>query len=90
MRERGPLEYDKFALNIFQIVNMANHHLDVMKSGFKITEEDTVLTQLNNLYQDFLVIYNYVIDISTKLYLDEPFDTSVLGDAILGIMTLGK
>ena len=58
MRERGPLEYDKFVLNTFQYINMINYYIKEMNS-----------TNFNNVVNDFNKIYNELIALSEEYYM---------------------
>ena len=58
MRERGPLEYDKFVLNTFQYINMINHYIKEMNS-----------TNFNNAVDNFNKIYNELIALSEEYYM---------------------
>lgn len=59
MRRRGPLEYDKFILNVFQIVDAINYRLQELQS-----END-----LTNHISDLQELYSAVSDLSENLYL---------------------
>lgn len=50
MRERGSLEYDKFAYNIFQFCNYVNHYSQ------KIDDKTftTMVKRFNDMYNDIL------------------------------------
>lgn len=58
MRERGPLEYDKFTLNIFQYVNMVNFFM-------KQTDSDEFKQNIS----DFDKIYKEILALSDTFYL---------------------
>lgn len=63
MRNRGPLEYDKFTHNIFQFVNYVKYY-----SG-KIKDADML-----KLVQDFDAIYQSTINLAEQTYLNYIMD----------------
>lgn len=66
MRNRGPLEYDKWILNIMQIQNAINYHLKKINTENDFTEVINNLNQaLNEMdelserkYIEYLTLYN--------------------------------
>jgi len=58
MRERGPLEYDKFILNTFQYINMINHYIS------KVNGID-----FGNTVDNFDKVYNDIISLSDYFYI---------------------
>lgn len=66
MRNRGPLEYDKWVLNIIQIQNAINYHLKKINIENDFTEVinslNQALNEMNELserkYIEYLTLYN--------------------------------
>jgi len=58
MRERGPLQYDKFILNTFQYINMINHYIS------KVNGID-----FGNTVDNFDKVYNDIISLSDYFYI---------------------
>lgn len=55
MRYRGPYEYDKFALNIFQFsnaVNDVNNYINTDKNTFIKEYANTINSAIDSLYDD--------------------------------------
>ena len=66
MRNRGPLEYDKFIYNIFQFVNYTRYYSDKIKG-----------TDMSKLVKDFDAIYQSTINLAEQTYLKYIMDCEV-------------
>lgn len=58
MRERGPLEYDKFVLNTFQYINMINFYIKKLGS-----------TEFNDIENNFNAIYDNLLKLAEEYYM---------------------
>lgn len=74
MRYRGPLEYDKFILNIFQFHNEI-HELYVKELSRELRKDNTSYKSLGNYINEIDEVYSYYTGTKTepgfseKLYL---------------------
>ena len=60
MRERGPLEYDKFILNTFQCMNLINYYIKKMNSQEfckAVDEFNKIYDNVNELSEIYYMKY---------------------------------
>lgn len=59
MRERGPLEYDKFVYNIFQFCNYVKYYKKDIDSEY-----------FNGLVENFNNLYNNILSKTNDIYMN--------------------